>query len=63
METITVESGKQSQKKMTNGVGGLYLDIQVAEDTSNELIGRINLSTVQNGTVMLRVDYYNVQAI
>ncbi|NOU78464.1 hypothetical protein GC101_06170 [Paenibacillus sp. LMG 31459] len=59
IETITVASGKQSQKIMTNGVGGLYQDIQVAEDTAYELNGRINLSTVQNGTVMLRVDYYN----
>ncbi|MNO32890.1 hypothetical protein D3C76_228950 [compost metagenome] len=59
IEVITVASGKQSQKIITNGVGGLYQDIQVGEDTAYELNGRINLSNMLNGTVMLRVDYYN----
>ncbi|AIQ73021.1 hypothetical protein [Paenibacillus odorifer] len=59
VEVIAVASGKQSQKIITNGVGGLYQDIQVGEDTAYELNGRINLSNMLNGTVMLRVDYYN----
>ncbi|WP_342364518.1 carbohydrate binding domain-containing protein [Paenibacillus sonchi] len=59
IETSTVASGKQSQKIITNGVGGLYQDIQIGGDTSYELIGRIMPSNMLNGTVMLKVDYYN----
>ncbi|QUL56307.1 hypothetical protein KDC22_07320 [Paenibacillus tritici] len=59
MEVTTVASGKQAQKIITTGIGGLYQDIKVVEETSYDIRGQINLSLINSGTVMLKVDYYN----
>lgn len=59
MEVTTVASGKQAQKIITNGIGGLYQDIKVVDETVYELKGQINLSLKDSGTAMMKVDYYN----
>lgn len=59
MEVAAVASGKQAQKIITNGIGGLYQDIKVVEGTAYDVKGQINLSLVNKGTVMLKVDFYN----
>ncbi|MBP2114945.1 hypothetical protein J2Z70_005129 [Paenibacillus silagei] len=59
MEFTAVASGKQAQKIITNGIGGLYQDIKVVDETVYELKGQINLSVKDSGTATMKVDYYN----